>query len=137
MVKGDAIAKIDAGAASPTRYLGALGGTGFTAYIGLLDLMEPQEGETVFVSGAAGAVGLIAGQLAKIRGCYVVGSAGTDEKVNRLTGEFGYDAAFNYKTANLLDALGNGFPEGIDVYFDNVGGGGGGGGTTCRPPWST
>jgi NADPH-dependent curcumin reductase CurA len=119
---GETLQKVDGDATSLTRYLGALGGTGFTAYIGLLDLMDPQEGETVFVSGAAGAVGLIVGQLAKIRGCYVVGSAGSDEKVGLLTSEFGYDAAFNYKTADVTDAVGAQFPDGIDVYFDNVGG---------------
>ena len=118
---GSAVAKVDPGATSLTRYLGALGGTGFTAYVGLLDLMDPKEGETVFVSGAAGAVGLIVGQLAKIRGCRVVGSAGSDEKVRLLTTEFGYDAAFNYKTTRPMDALAELCPEGIDVYFDNVG----------------
>ncbi len=119
---GTGLTKIDPSVAPIRQYLGVLGGTGFTAYVGLLDLMEPQDGETVFVSGAAGAVGLITGQLAKLRGCRVVGSAGSDEKVDLLTREFGYDAAFNYKTANLLEALGETCPEGIDIYFDNVGG---------------
>ena len=119
---GDSVAKVERKNTPLTQYLGALGGTGFTAYVGLLDLMDPQQGETVFVSGAAGAVGLIAGQLAKIRGCRVIGSAGSDEKVNLLTTEFGYDAAFNYKTTDVLDALREHVPDGIDVYFDNVGG---------------
>ena len=119
---GAGLAKIDPAVAPLKQYLGVLGGTGFTAYVGLLDLMDPQEGEKVFVSGAAGAVGLITGQLAKLRGCHVVGSAGSDEKVDLLTREFGYDAAFNYKTSNLLEALGETCPEGIDIYFDNVGG---------------
>ncbi len=119
---GETLQKVDGDATPLSRYLGALGGTGFTAYVGLLDLMDPQEGETVFVSGAAGAVGLIVGQLAKIRGCYVVGSAGSDEKVGLLTSEFGYDAAFNYKNGDVTEAVGGAFLEGIDVYFDNVGG---------------
>ncbi len=119
---GEGLGKIDPSLAPLTQYLGVLGGTGFTAYVGLLDLMDPQEGETVFVSGAAGAVGLITGQLAKIRGCRVVGSAGSDEKVDRLQREFGYDAAFNYKTDNLDDALSQTCPDGIEIYFDNVGG---------------
>ncbi len=122
VAQGDTLAKVDAKVAGLTRYLGALGGTGFTAYVGLLDLMEPQDGEVVFVSGAAGAVGLIVGQLAKTCGCTVVGSAGTDEKVNLLTSEFGFDSAFNYKMSDVMDALGEHCPEGTDVYFDNVGG---------------
>ncbi len=119
---GEELSKVDPGLASLTQYLGVLGGTGFTAYVGLLDLMDPQEGETVFVSGAAGAVGLITGQLAKIRGCRVIGTAGSDEKIHRLQREFGYDIAFNYKTDDLDAALGDACPDGIDIYFDNVGG---------------
>ncbi len=119
---GSELMKIDRSLAPLTRYLSALGGTGFTAYVGLLDLMDPQADETVFVSGAAGAVGLITGQLAKLRGCHVVGSCGSDEKVDLLTREFGYDAAFNYRTTELEDALAHTFPDGIDIYFDNVGG---------------
>ena len=122
VVAGGSLSKLEKKNTPLTQYLGALGGTGFTAYVGLLDLMDPQNGETVFVSGAAGAVGLIVGQLAKIRGCRVVGSAGSDEKVHLLTSEFGFDAAFNYKTADVTDALGAHVPDGIDVYFDNVGG---------------
>ncbi len=119
---GSSLAKVDRQNTSLTQHLGALGGTGFTAYVGLLDLMVPQKGETVFVSGAAGAVGLIVGQLAKICGCRVIGSAGSDEKVHKLTSEFGFDAAFNYKTGDLLASLDEHAGDGIDVYFDNVGG---------------
>jgi len=119
---GRNLQRVDPGLAPLTQYLGVLGGTGFTAYVGLLDLMEPREGETVFVSGAAGAVGLITGQLAKIRGCRVVGSCGSDEKVRLLTSDFGYDAAFNYKTSDLEQALSEHCPDEIDIYFDNVGG---------------
>jgi len=108
----------------PTEYfLGILGMPGATAYHGLLDIGEPKEGETVFVSGAAGAVGLIVGQIAKLKGCHVVGSAGNDEKVDLLLKEYGFDAAFNYKTVESLPAkLKELCPKGIDVYFDNVGG---------------
>ncbi|KAJ3301380.1 hypothetical protein HDV03_000982 [Kappamyces sp. JEL0829] len=104
-------------------FLGILGMPGATAYHGLLDIGEPKAGETVFVSGAAGAVGLVVGQIAKIKGCHVVGSAGSDEKVDLLLNEYGFDAAFNYKTvANQAETLAQLCPNGIDVYFDNVGG---------------
>ncbi|KAI8913321.1 NADP-dependent dehydrogenase [Gorgonomyces haynaldii] len=104
-------------------YLGILGMPGATAYAGLLDIGEPKEGETVFVSGAAGAVGLVVGQLAKIKGCKVVGSAGSDDKVALLKSEFGFDEAFNYKTVESIDKkLSELAPKGVDVYFDNVGG---------------
>jgi NADPH-dependent curcumin reductase CurA len=102
--------------------LGVLGTTGFTAYVGLLDIGQPKAGETVFVSGAAGAVGSIAGQIAKLKGCRVVGSAGSDEKVAWLRDELGFDAAFDYKGADVREALKEAAPEGIHVYFDNVGG---------------
>ena len=102
-------------------YLGALGMTGLTAWVGL-DLVELEAGDRVFVSGAAGAVGSIAGQLAKRRGCFVVGSAGSNEKVRLLKDEFGFDAAFNYKSGGVAAQLKEAAPEGIDVYFDNVGG---------------
>jgi NADPH-dependent curcumin reductase CurA len=104
-------------------YLGVLGMPGMTAYVGLLDIGKPKQGETVYVSAAAGAVGQIVGQLAKMQGCRVVGSAGDDAKVAWLTEEAGYDAAFNYKTVSSLnDALAEHCPKGIDVYFENVGG---------------
>jgi len=102
-------------------YLGALGMTGMTAWAGL-KLVEVKAGDVIFISGAAGAVGNMAGQLAKLRGCRVIGSAGSAEKVERLLGEFGFDAAFNYKTGPTLEQLNRAAPDGIDVYFDNVGG---------------
>ncbi len=106
-----------------TAQLGVLGMPGLTAYVGLLDIGKPKAGETVFVSGAAGAVGSIVGQLAKIQGCRAVGSAGTDNKVRYLVEELGFDAAFNYKTVgDQRKKLKELCPSGIDVYFDNVGG---------------
>ncbi|XP_051179670.1 2-alkenal reductase (NADP(+)-dependent) [Lolium perenne] len=104
-------------------YTGVLGMTGLTAYAGLFEVGKPKGGESVFVSAAAGAVGQVVGQLAKIAGCYVVGSAGSDEKVNLLKNEMGFDDAFNYKEEKDLDAaLRRCLPGGIDIYFDNVGG---------------
>ncbi len=104
-------------------YLGALGPTGYTAYFGMLDIGCPKSGENVLVSGAAGAVGSIAGQNAKLSGCYVVGLAGSDEKCDWLVSECGYDLAINYKKCDDLEKkLAVIFPEGIDIYFDNVGG---------------
>lgn len=107
---------------NPSAYLGAIGMPGMTAYVGLLEVGAVQEGETVFVSGAAGAVGSIVGQIAKLKGCRVLGSAGSSDKVEMLTGELGFDYAFNYKNGVILDHLREGAPDGIDVYFDNVGG---------------
>jgi NADPH-dependent curcumin reductase len=121
--KGQSLLRIENPLNVPLEYfLGVLGMPGATAYHGLLDIGEPKEGETVFVSAAAGAVGLIVGQIAKIKGCRVVGSAGSDEKVDLLVKEFGYDAAFNYKTQDQSKTLRELCPKGIDVYFDNVGG---------------
>jgi NADPH-dependent curcumin reductase CurA len=102
-------------------YLGALGMTGMTAWVGL-NLVEVKAADIVFISGAAGAVGSVAGQLAKLRGCRVIGSAGSMEKVMFLRDECGFDIAFDYKTAPVLEQLNLEAPEGIDVYFDNVGG---------------
>ena len=102
--------------------LGVLGMPGFTAWVGLTQFGRPEEGETVFVSAAAGAVGSMVGQLAKLRGCRAVGSAGSAEKVALLTSELGYDAAFDYKTEDPAQALRELCPNGIDIYFDNVGG---------------
>lgn len=103
--------------------LGVLGMPGMTAYFGLLDICNPQPGETVVVSGAAGAVGSLVGQIAKIKGCRTVGVAGTDDKIRYLVDELGFDAAFNYKTTTDYRAkLEELCPKGIDVYFDNVGG---------------
>ena len=103
-------------------YLGPLGMTGITAYYGLLDIGEPKEGETLVVSGAAGAVGSVVCQIGKIKGCRVVGIAGSDEKCSYLTDELGADAAVNYKTENVYKALRKACPDGIDIHFENVGG---------------
>jgi len=108
--------------APPQAYLGVLGLTGMTAYVGLLEVADLQEGETVFVSGAAGAVGSVAGQIAKIHGCRVLGSAGSRKKIDWITQELGVDYAFDYHEGRLGEHLREGAPEGLDVYFDNVGG---------------
>jgi NADPH-dependent curcumin reductase CurA len=113
---------VDGAIAPPSAYLGVLGMPGLTAYAGLFDVAHLKEGETVFVSGAAGAVGSIVGQLAKLRGARVIGSAGSAEKVRWLVQDLGFDAAFNYRDAPVSDQLRTFAPEGIDVYFDNVGG---------------
>ncbi|SDC57242.1 hypothetical protein SAMN05216410_1930 [Sanguibacter gelidistatuariae] len=106
-----------------SAYLGVLGMTALTAYVGLLEIAGLREGDTVFVSGAAGAVGSMVGQIARLKGAgRVVGSAGTAEKVALLTDRYGFDAAFNYKDAPVMDQLAQAAPGGIDVYFDNVGG---------------
>lgn len=102
-------------------HLGALGMPGMTAWAGL-DLVDVKAGDRVYVSAAAGAVGSMAGQLAKLRGCFVVGSAGSAEKVRTVVGELGFDAAFNYKDGNIAAQLKAAAPDGITVYFDNVGG---------------
>ncbi|KAH0666418.1 hypothetical protein KY285_027624 [Solanum tuberosum] len=104
-------------------YTGILGMPGLTAYAGFYEVCSPKKGETVFVSAASGAVGQLVGQFAKMLGCYVVGSAGSKEKVDRLKSTFGFDEAFNYKEEQDLDvALKRHFPDGIDIYFENVGG---------------
>ncbi|WVZ89100.1 hypothetical protein U9M48_035553 [Paspalum notatum var. saurae] len=104
-------------------YTGVLGMPGLTAWAGFFDVGKPKKGEYVFVSAASGAVGQLVGQLAKLTGCYVVGSAGSDEKVNLLKTKFGFDDAFNYKKEQDLNAaLKRYFPQGIDIYFENVGG---------------
>lgn len=118
----EGIEKLGTLAAPASAYLGVIGMPGMTAYVGLLEVGELKDGETVFVSGAAGAVGTIVGQIAKIKGCRVLGSAGSDDKVHMLIDELGFDYAFNYKDGNLLQHLREGAPDGIDVYFDNVGG---------------
>merc|ERR1739844_212829 len=107
---------------SPSKLLGALGMPGNTAYFGFLELCQPKEGETVVVNGAAGAVGSLVGQIAKIKGCKVIGFAGTDEKCDWLTKELGFDKAYNYKKISVADALKDGAPKGVDCFFDNVGG---------------
>jgi NADPH-dependent curcumin reductase CurA len=106
---------------SPSAYLGVLGMPTLTAYVGLLDIASLQADDTVFVSGAAGAVGSMAGQIAKLKGAArVIGSAGGDEKVRWLR-EIGFDAAFNYRAGSVVEQLREAAPHGIDVYFDNVG----------------
>ncbi|MGD9723190.1 MAG: NADP-dependent oxidoreductase [Pirellulales bacterium] len=123
ITNGKGVRKIDPSIAPVSTAIGILGMPGLTAYFGLLDIGQPKAGETVVVSGAAGAVGSIVGQIAKIKGCRVVGIAGDDDKVRWLTGELGFDAAFNYKTTkNYGEKLQELCPRGIDVYFDNVGG---------------
>ncbi|MFI5757030.1 NADP-dependent oxidoreductase [Streptomyces sp. NPDC051569] len=115
--------KVDASIAPLSAYLGVLGMTGLTAYAGLFEVASFTEGDAVFVSGAAGAVGSQVGQLARIKGASrVIGSAGSDEKVKLLVEEYGFDAAFNYKNGPVRDQLREAAPDGIDVYFDNVGG---------------
>ena len=123
VAKGQALVRIDPQAAAISTALGVLGGPGLTAYFGLLDICHPQPGETVVVSAAAGAVGSTVGQIAKIEGCRIVGIAGSDEKVQYVTQDLGFDAAFNYKVVDDYSAvLQELCPTGIDVYFDNVGG---------------
>ncbi|KAG6657790.1 2-alkenal reductase (NADP(+)-dependent)-like [Carya illinoinensis] len=121
---GSLIRKIDPTSGVPLPdYLSSLGVPGFAAWVGIEVLGEPKAGSNVFVSAAAGAVGMYAGQLAKLKGCRVVGSTGSDEKVKLIKDDFGYDDAFNYKKETDLDAaLSKYFPDGIDIYFDNVGG---------------
>jgi NADPH:quinone reductase len=120
---GRGIRKLDESVAPVSTALGVLGMTGMTAYFGFLDVCNPKPGETVVVSGAAGAVGSIVGQIAKIKGCRTVGIAGGDDKVEWILKDCGYDAAFNYKTTeNYGVKLKELCPNGIDVYFDNVGG---------------
>jgi NADPH-dependent curcumin reductase CurA len=114
--------KIDASAVPPSAYLGVLGMPGLTAYVGLLEIASVSEGDIVFVSGAAGAVGSLAGQIAKLRGHTVIGSAGSAEKVRYVTEELGFDAAFDYHDGPVREQLRAAAPDGIDVYFDNVGG---------------
>jgi NADPH-dependent curcumin reductase CurA len=114
---------LDVTLAPPQAYLGVLGVTGLTAYVGLTEIAPVKEGDVVFVSGAAGAVGSVAGQIAKKLGASrVIGSAGGPEKARRLTADFGYDAAIDYREGDLAAQLKQAAPEGVDVYFDNVGG---------------
>ncbi|HUE27160.1 MAG TPA: NADP-dependent oxidoreductase, partial [Solirubrobacteraceae bacterium] len=122
LVPAEGARPIDTALAPAAAYLGVLGVTGFTAYVGLFEIAKLREGDVVFVSAAAGAVGSIAGQLAKIKGCRVIGSAGSVEKVDYLVNVLGFDAAFNYRDGPVRDSLRRAAPDGIDVYFDNVGG---------------
>jgi NADPH-dependent curcumin reductase CurA len=118
---GEGLTPVDPEVAPLSAYLGVLGMPGMTAYVGLFNAASLKDDETVFVSGAAGAVGSLVGQIAKIRGCRVLGSAGSDDKVAYLTDQLGYDYAFNYREGRLLQQLREGAPDGLDVYFDNVG----------------
>lgn len=119
---GKGVTTLDPDGFSPTLFMHALGGTGLTAYGGLLVTGALKDGENVFVSAAAGAVGSVAVQIAKIKGCYTIGSAGSAEKCAWLTDELGVDAAINYKEGSLRKSLKAAAPNGIDVYFENVGG---------------
>jgi NADPH-dependent curcumin reductase CurA len=119
----DSASPVDPTVADPPAYLGVLGMPGRTAYFGLLDVADPNPGDTVVVSGAAGAVGSTVGQIARLNGCRVVGVAGSEEKVAWLTADLGFDAAINYtETDDYRAALDEVAPGGVDVYFDNVGG---------------
>ncbi|XP_043693774.1 2-alkenal reductase (NADP(+)-dependent)-like isoform X2 [Telopea speciosissima] len=119
----DTLFKIEHTDVPLSYYTGILGMPGMTAYAGFHEVCSPKKGETVFISAASGAVGQLVGQFAKLMGCYVVGSAGSKEKVDLLKNKFGFDEAFNYKEEDDLDAaLRRYFPEGIDIYFENVGG---------------
>ena len=120
--QGKGLNKVDTTLAPLQTYLNTLGMTGMSAYFCLLEVGQPKEGETVVVSGAAGAVGSIAGQIAKAKGCRVVGIAGGADKCKYLVDELGFDAAIDYKAGNLRKELKAACPNGIDVYFDNVGG---------------
>jgi NADPH-dependent curcumin reductase len=119
---GRAVTKVDPRLAPLPKYLSALGMPGMTAYFGMLDTGQPKAGETVVVSAAAGAVGSLAGQIAKIKDCRVVGIAGGSEKCRYILQELGFDAAIDYKSEDVKQSLRRHCPEGIDVYFDNVGG---------------
>jgi NADPH-dependent curcumin reductase CurA len=119
---GRGVLKLDTALAPLPTYLGALGMTGLTAYFGLLDTGKAKEGDTVVVSGAAGAVGSVAGQIAKIKGCRVIGIAGGPDKCRVVVEEFGFDACIDYREGSVRKALRELAPGGVDVYFDNVGG---------------
>jgi hypothetical protein len=127
IAKAVEMTRVDPMLAPLPRFLGALGMPGMTAYFGLLDVGQPKEGETVVVSGAAGAVGSIVGQIGKLKGCRVVGIAGGPDKCRYVTGELGFDAAIDYQKElpvleNTYRALEQHCPKGVDIYFDNVGG---------------
>jgi NADPH-dependent curcumin reductase CurA len=119
---GDTWYKVDEKLASMPMYLGTLGMPGMTAYFGILEVGKIKEGDIVLVSGAAGAVGSIVGQIAKLKGCSVIGIAGGQDKCDYLKNELGFDAAIDYKNENIYSALKKKCPNGIDVFFDNVGG---------------
>lgn len=121
IVSASSVEVIEKGPLGLSVYLGVLGMPGLTAYVGLLDVGRPNQGDTVFVSGAAGAVGSLVGQIAKIKGCRTIGSAGGPQKVKRLEG-LGFDVAIDYKSAPIGKLLAQAAPNGVDVFFDNVGG---------------
>lgn len=120
---GRNLLKLNPGSEPLSYFLGVLGMPGMTAWIGLLKIGTPKPRETVFISAASGAVGQVAGQIAKIKGCRVVGSVGTNEKLNFIINDIGFDSGFNYKSGKVFDdSLKETCPEGIDIYFENVGG---------------
>lgn len=120
---GESLQKIDPSIQPLSLYLGVIGMTGMTAYMGLTQIGKPKAGETIVVSGAAGAVGSTVGQIGKILGCRVVGIAGTDEKTEILKSKFGFDEAINYNTTkDMKKAIADASPQGVDIYYDNVGG---------------
>lgn len=121
-IRNAGLVKIDPSLAPPEKWLNALGMPGMTAYFGLLDVGQPKAGETVVVSGAAGAVGQTVGQVAKIKGCRVVGIAGGADKCDFVVRELGFDACIDYKAGSVREGLKQHCPRGVDVYFDNVGG---------------
>jgi NADPH-dependent curcumin reductase CurA len=123
VVKASSVTPVQRDARVPlTDYLGLMGTTGLTAYFGLLDLGRPRKGETVLVSAAAGAVGSLVGQIARIQGCRTVGLVGSSEKARWLTEELGFDGAINYRNEDVSEAIAKHCPAGVDIYFDNVGG---------------
>jgi NADPH-dependent curcumin reductase CurA len=122
IANGNAVMKVDTELAALPVHLGALGMPGMTAYFGLLDIGRPAEGETVVISGAAGAVGGVVGQLAKLKGCRAIGIAGGPEKCRYILEELGFDGAIDYKSQDVAAGLAEHCPKGIDIYFDNVGG---------------
>ncbi|WP_178985357.1 NADP-dependent oxidoreductase [Winogradskyella helgolandensis] len=121
--KAEGLTKVDPSKAPLSAYLGILGMTGLTAYTGLTEIGKPKAGETLVVSGAAGAVGSVVGQIGKILGLKLIGIAGTDEKIEMLKSKFGFDVGINYKTTkDMKAAIAEAAPNGVDIYFDNVGG---------------
>ena len=122
VTNGDNYFKVDPNLAPLPKYLGVMGMPGMTAYFGILEVGALKEGDTVLVSGAAGAVGSLVGQIAKIKNCKVVGIAGGKQKCDYIVNELGFDSAIDYKSGNIYEALNEHCPKGIDIYFDNVGG---------------